>query len=221
MTSGHGMIGRVAIVDYGSGNLRSVAKALEFAAAAADGGEIVVTSEAAAIDRADRIVLPGVGAFADCMAGLARLPGVLAALRHNVLAARKPFLGICVGMQLMAERSMEHGVHDGLRWIPGEVRPVEPGDPSLKVPHMGWNELELLAGSHPVLADIATGAHAYFVHSFAFHAADPSAVLARVEYGGPVVAIVGRDNMIGTQFHPEKSQHTGLAFLRNFLAWRP
>ena len=216
------MSGRVVIVDYGSGNLRSVAKAFERAVRdSARVDEIVVTSDTAELNRADRIVLPGVGAFGDCMAGLARMPGMLGALKRNVRDAKKPFLGICVGMQLMAERSSEHGSHSGLGWLTGDVGAVRPDDQSLKIPHMGWNELELVQESHPMLAGIRSGAHVYFVHSFAFYCTDDSAILARIDYGGHLVAIVGRDNIVGTQFHPEKSQLTGLTFLRNFLAWRP
>jgi glutamine amidotransferase len=215
-------VARVAIIDYGSGNLRSAGKAFE--RAARDAGEsdgIAVTAAAAALDRATHIVLPGVGAFADCMAGLAALPGMREALERNVVAGGKPFLGICVGMQLMAERSLEHGVHRGLGWIAGEVRPLAPSDPELRIPHMGWNELEIVGGGHPVVAGLAQGTHAYFVHSYAIDCTEADMVKARVDYGGPVAAVVGRDNMVGTQFHPEKSQAAGLALIRNFLAWRP
>ncbi len=212
----------VAIIDYGSGNLRSAAKALERAAReSAIDANILVTANAADLDGAERIVLPGVGAFGDCIAGLGALDGMLEALESNVIAAGKPFLGICVGMQLMAARGVEHGFHRGLGWITGEIAPLEPVDPSLKIPHMGWNELVLTAPEHPILREMPTSAHAYFVHSYGLRGADPTQVMARVEYGGEVIAIVGRDNLVGTQFHPEKSQRAGLMILRNFLGWRP
>ena len=211
----------VAIVDYGSGNLRSAAKAFE---RMAGGRPILVTSDAAALARAEHIVLPGVGAFGDCARGLRALDGMVEALEENVIARGKPFLGICVGMQLMAARGLEHGSHEGLGWIDGEVVPLDPmgRDGPLKVPHMGWNELRIIAAAHPVFAGIESErAHAYFVHSYRFAARDESEVLAAVDYGGPVTAAVGRDNMVGTQFHPEKSQAVGLALIANFLAWRP
>ncbi|MQA65541.1 MAG: imidazole glycerol phosphate synthase subunit HisH [Alphaproteobacteria bacterium] len=204
------------IVDYGSGNLRSAAKAFE---RAAGGGTVEVTGDANALSRADRIVLPGVGAFGDCAAGLRALPGMVEALEDNVVARGKPFLGICVGMQLMATRGLEHGVHRGLGWIEGEVRAIDGG--GVKVPHMGWNDLRLTAPAHPVFAGIDTGAHVYFVHGYRLIPARESDVLAEVDYGGPVAAVVGRDNMVGTQFHPEKSQAVGLGLIANFLAWRP
>ena len=211
----------VALIDYGSGNLRSAAKAVE--RAAADAGlstTVLVTANADAVRRADRIVLPGVGAYGDCKRGLSAVPGMLDALEEAVIKGGRPFLGICVGMQLMAERGVEHGVHQGLGWIKGEVVALDPSDPALKIPHMGWNELEIIT-PHPVLAGLPAGAHAYFVHSYHFRCADPANVLARVEYGGPVSAVIGRDNLVGTQFHPEKSQHAGLALIANFLQWRP
>ena len=212
----------VAIVDYGSGNLRSAAKAFE---RAADGREVLVTGAAEELSRADHIVLPGVGAFADCIRGLRGLEGMIEALEENVIAKGKPFLGICVGMQLMAARGLEHGSHEGLGWIDGEVVPLEPvGDGEnfpLKVPHMGWNELQILGPGHALFSGLAPGAHAYFVHGYRFAAADQSMALAEVDYGGPVTAAVGRDNMVGTQFHPEKSQAVGLSLIANFLAWRP
>ena len=213
---------KVAIIDYGSGNLRSAAKALERAAReSAFDAQIVVTANAGDLDGAERIVLPGVGAFGDCIAGLGALDGMLEALQSNVIAGGKPFLGICVGMQLMAARGVEHGIHRGLGWIDGEIGRLEPTDPSLKIPHMGWNELVIAAPEHPVLRDMPRAAHAYFVHSYSLRDADPSQVMARVEYGGDVIAIVGRDNLVGTQFHPEKSQGAGLTILGNFLGWRP
>ncbi|MDP6573135.1 MAG: imidazole glycerol phosphate synthase subunit HisH [Rhodospirillales bacterium] len=212
----------VVIIDYGSGNLRSAAKAFERAVAEAGSTETVtVTADPKAVAGAGRVVLPGVGAFGDCMGGLAALPGMLEALDGAVIRGGKPFLGICVGMELMAEVGREHGDHAGLGWIPGEVAALAPADAALKIPHMGWNELAMAAPGHPVLAGIAPGAHAYFVHSYAFVCADSAHVLATVEYGGPVTAAVGRDNMIGTQFHPEKSQATGLKLITNFLGWRP
>ena len=213
---------KVAIIDYGSGNLRSAAKALERAAGeSAIEAEIAVTADAGDLDGAERIVLPGVGAFGDCMAGLGALDGMLEALAANVIAGGKPFLGICVGMQLMAARGVEHGIHQGLGWIAGEIGAIEPVDPALKIPHMGWNELVLAAPDHPILHDVPSRAHVYFVHGFGLRDADPAEVMARVDYGGDVVAVVGRDNLVGTQFHPEKSQRTGLTILRNFLGWRP
>ena len=211
----------VAIIDYGSGNLRSAAKAFE--RAARDAGstqEIRVTSEIGAVEQASHVVLPGVGAFADCRAGLKRLPDMWETLDDVVTRKGKPFLGICVGMQLMARVGREHGVHKGFGWIDGEVIHLEPTEPSLKVPHMGWNDLAIAAPAHPVLRGIATGEHAYFVHSYHLALKDPASALASVDYGGRVAAIVGRDNMVGTQFHPEKSQALGLKLIANFLAWR-
>jgi len=212
----------VAIIDYGSGNLRSAAKAFERAAREAGlPDDIRVVDAPAAVRDADRVVLPGVGAFADCMAGLKAVPGLLEALQETVIGRGRPFLGICVGMQLMATRGLEHGTHAGLGWIAGEVRPLAPSDPALKIPHMGWNELAIERPDHPVLADLPSGAHAYFVHSYAIHCADPADALARVDYGGPITAVVGRANLVGTQFHPEKSQAIGQRLIRNFLRWRP
>jgi imidazole glycerol phosphate synthase, glutamine amidotransferase subunit len=212
----------VAIIDYGSGNLRSAAKAFERAVAESglDAG-IRVTADPADVTAADRIVLPGVGAFADCRRGLLALPGMADALRSAVIDAGRPFLGICVGMQLMASLGREHGTHPGLGWIDGEVDLLPAAAHGLKIPHMGWNELAIAAPAHPVLAGIDPGAHAYFVHSYGFVAADPAHVLARVDYGGPVSAVIGRDNLVGTQFHPEKSQATGLRLITNFLHWQP
>lgn len=212
----------VAIVDYGSGNLRSAAKAFE-RVAAEDGvsAEIAVTARAEVIARADRIVLPGVGAFGDCRNGLHALPGMVEALAEQVLQRGRPFLGICVGMQLLAETGHEHGSHAGLGWIKGQVVPITPSDPALKVPHMGWNELAFVPGCHPVLKDLPDNPHAYFVHSYRFACANGADSLARVDYGGPITAVIGRDNIIGTQFHPEKSQATGLKVISNFLKWMP
>ena len=211
----------VAIVDYGSGNLRSAAKAFERAAREADTDErVLVTADPHAVADADRIVLPGVGAFADCRAALYGVPGMVDTLQREVVERGKPFLGICVGMQLMATRGVEYGIHAGLDWIAGDVVRIAPADKALKIPHMGWNELLDLA-PHPLLAGIAAHDHAYFVHSFQLVTASPATLLARTEYGGPLTAMVGRDNMAGTQFHPEKSQATGLRLIGNFLHWKP
>ena len=214
----------VAIVDYGSGNLHSAAKAFERAAReAAPGQSVVVTGDPDAVRRAERIVLPGVGAFADCRRGLDAVPGMVEALTQAVRRDGRPFLGICVGMQLMATRGLEHETTPGLDWIGGDVAPIDPADPALKIPHMGWNTLEARR-THPLLQGLTTGAtglHAYFVHSYALEAADPADVVATTDYGGAVTAVVGRDNMAGTQFHPEKSQTLGLRLIANFLRWRP
>ena len=212
----------VTIIDYGSGNLRSAAKALERASReGGSGAEILVTADPDVVRRADAVVLPGVGAFADCRAGLAAVAGMEDALREAVIAKGRPFLGICVGMQLMATRGLEHGSHPGFDWIVGEVVAIEPDDGSLKVPHMGWNDLQVEAQDHPLLDGLGVGAHVYFVHSYQFRPRDAACILATVDYGGPVVAAVGRDNLFGTQFHPEKSQAAGLRLLSNFLRWRP
>jgi glutamine amidotransferase len=211
----------VALIDYGSGNLRSAEKAL--ARAAHERGldrQVVVTSDPAVAAEAGRIVLPGVGAFADCMGGLTRLPGMVEALREAVLVKHTPFLGICVGMQLLASVGREFGDHKGLGWIAGEVVRLTPADPALKIPHMGWNELRFVK-KHPLFAGLEAGAHAYFVHSYCFKPTDKANLLATTEYGGVVAAVIGRDNIVGTQFHPEKSQAMGLTFLGNFLDWTP
>lgn len=209
-----------AIVDYGSGNLASAAKAFErMAAETRRGGPIVVTADAEAVRRAERIVLPGVGAFADCRAGLRAVPGMWETIEERV-AAGVPFLGICVGQQLMATRGLEFGEAMGFGWIPGDVHRLEPADPKLKIPHMGWNEL-ILDRPHAVLDGIADGDHAYFVHSFHLTPANPEQLFAHADHAGPVTAVVGRDNLVGTQFHPEKSQATGLRLIGNFLGWRP
>ena len=211
----------VAIVDYGSGNLRSAAKAFE--RAAAENGisaEIAVTSAPETVAAADRVVLPGVGAFADCRRGLAAVPGLEAALCEAVRARGRPFLGICVGMQLMAERGREFETTGGLGWLAGEVVALEPADPTLKIPHMGWNELSPLR-THPLLAGLDAGAHAYFVHSYHFNLSNEADLVALTDYGGPITAVVGQDNLAGTQFHPEKSQTAGLRLIGNFLQWRP
>lgn len=212
----------VAIIDYGSGNLHSAAKAFE-RAARETGDTILVTGDADAVADAERIVLPGVGAFADCRRGLHAVPGMVEALREAVIGRGKPFLGICVGCQLMAERGLEKVTSEGLGWIPGDAVEIEPSDPNLKIPHMGWNTLEVTC-PHPLLAGIPTGADgldAYFVHSFHVTPRDEGDVVAVSDYGGPVTAVVGRDNFAGTQFHPEKSQELGLALIGNFLKWRP
>jgi glutamine amidotransferase len=216
---------KVALIDYGSGNLRSAAKAFEKVAGELaknlDRGDVTVTTDAKAVDSATHIVLPGVGAFRDCRDGVFAIPGMMEALTRNVIERKKPFLGICVGMQLMARWGREHGDTEGFGWIDGEVARLTPSDASLKIPHMGWNDLRFDARSHPVLRSLAPGSYAYFVHSYAMRAQNPKDVLATVDYGGPVTAIVGRDNMIGTQFHPEKSQHVGQAVIAGFLKWRP
>ena len=214
----------VAIVDYGSGNLHSAAKAFERAARESGHAQpIVVTSDPAAVKRADRVVLPGVGAFADCRRGLDDIAGMIEALNETVLQRGRPFFGICVGMQLMAERGREYQVTPGLGWIAGEVDRIAPTDAALKIPHMGWNTLNMLK-THPLLEDIPLGPdglHAYFVHSYELKTAQRSDLVAQTEYGGPLTAIVGRDNMVGTQFHPEKSQRLGLKLIANFLRWEP
>jgi glutamine amidotransferase len=214
----------VAIVEYGSGNLHSAAKAFERAARETGHDQpIMVTSDPAQVARADRVVLPGVGAFADCRRGLEAIPGMIDALETVVRKQGRPFFGICVGMQLMAERGREYQVTPGLGWIAGEVDRITPSDPDLKIPHMGWNTLNMLK-PHPLLADIALGPdglHAYFVHSYELKPAKQSDLVAQADYGGPLTAIVGRDNMVGTQFHPEKSQKLGLKLIANFLKWQP
>jgi glutamine amidotransferase len=212
------------IIDYGSGNLHSAAKAFE--RAAHEGGfdtRILVSSRPEDVLAADRIVLPGVGAFADCRRGLSSIDGMDAALREAVFAKAKPFLGICVGMQLLAGRGLEHGVTEGLGWIAGEVAPIAPKNPALKIPHMGWNSLNPKT-AHPILEGIPTGEtglHAYFVHSYHFLTENPAHVLATTDYGQDLTAIIGRDTIVGVQFHPEKSQALGLRLISNFLRWRP
>jgi len=214
----------VAIIDYGSGNLRSAAKAFERAARETEiDARILVTGSPREVRGADYIVLPGVGAFGDCRAGLDAIDGMIDTLEDCVRRKAHPFLGICVGMQLMATRGIEYGVHNGLGWIEGEVSAIDPLDPNLKIPHMGWNTLDPLY-AHPLLSDIPLGdkgLHAYFVHSFAMRPVNESDVVARTDYGGPITAMVARDNMAGTQFHPEKSQTLGLKLIGNFLNWRP
>jgi len=214
----------VAIIDYGSGNLHSAQKAFERAAREAGmTREVKVTSRTEDVLAAEHVVLPGVGAFADCRRGLDNVAGMVEALETAVRVRGKPFLGICVGAQLLATRGLEHEVAAGLNWIGGDVAPIKPSDPALKIPHMGWNTLDVRR-AHPVLDGIRTGPdglHAYFVHSFHLYADDPADVVATADYGGPVTAIVARDNIVGTQFHPEKSQTLGLMLIANFLKWRP
>ena len=233
------MLRTVALIDYGSGNLRSAEKALaRVAAEAGTAHEIVVTADPARVESAERIVLPGVGAFADCMRGVSSIPGMIDVLADKVLKRGAPFLGICVGMQLLAEVGREHGDHQGLGWMPGDVVKITPHpDPLpqsafakttadkgergvvLKIPHMGWNALSVRA-PHPV-SDGMNAADVYFVHSYCIRPSNRAHVLATTDYGGEIAAIVGRDNIIGTQFHPEKSQAIGLAFLQRFLKWQP
>lgn len=214
----------VAIIDYGSGNLHSAAKAFERAARETGrDARIRLTSDPAVVAAADRVVLPGVGAYADCRRGLDSVPGMVEAMTEVAQVAGRPFLGICVGMQLLASRGLEYETTPGLGWIPGDVAPIQPSDPALKIPHMGWNTLRI-ARDHALLAGIPTGEdglHAYFVHSFALAAERPEDVVAQADYGGPVTAMVARGNVAGTQFHPEKSQRLGLALIANFLTWRP
>lgn len=208
---------RVALVDYDSGNLHSAEKAFALMGREA-GAEVVVTSDPAVVARAERIVLPGDGAFPACRAALDAVPGMVEALREAVLDRAVPFMGICVGMQMLAEIGHEYRDTAGLGWIGGEIEAIDA--PGLKVPHMGWNDLTVLR-PHPLLDGIATGDHAYFVHSWQFCVADPAHLLATADYGGPVTAVVGKGNIVGTQFHPEKSQAVGLRIIGNFLRWRP
>jgi imidazole glycerol-phosphate synthase subunit HisH len=214
----------VAIVDYGSGNLHSAAKAFE--RAAHDAGidqAIVVTDDPSVVAAADRVVLPGVGAFADCRRGLDAVDGMVEALDEAVHQKGRPFFGICVGMQLLAERGREYQVTEGLGWIAGEVDRITPADPNLKIPHMGWNTLNVTR-PHKLVEGLTfgpDGRHAYFVHSYEFKVAQRADLVAQADYGGPITAIVARDNLVGTQFHPEKSQKLGLALIANFLTWKP
>ncbi len=209
-----------AIIDYESGNLHSAEKAFQRMAKETGAGTVVVTADADVVARADRIVLPGDGAFPACAAALRGHSGLYDALREAVEQKGRPFLGICVGMQLMATWGREYEDTPGLGWIAGEVVRIQPSDPSLKVPHMGWNDL-VIDHDHPVFDGIRTGDHAYFVHSYQFRVDNPDERLAHVDYGGDVTAVVGRGTMIGTQFHPEKSQKTGLRLIANFLNWKP
>ena len=214
----------VAIVDYGSGNLHSAAKAFERAAHDAGLNQpIIVTGDPDVVARADRVVLPGVGAFADCRCGLDAVPGMVEALEQAVCRNGHPFIGICVGMQLLAERGREYELTQGLGWIAGEVDRITPSDPELKIPHMGWNTLNVRR-PHPLVDGLTLGPqglHAYFVHSFTLNPSRQSDLVAQADYGGTVTAIVGRDNIVGTQFHPEKSQKLGLGLIANFLKWKP
>ena len=214
----------VAIIDYGSGNLHSAAKAFERAAReSGDGARVLLTNNPAEVAAADRIVLPGVGAFADCMSGLNAVAGMRETLADAVIGRGRPFLGICVGMQLLATRGLEFETTPGLDWISGDVVKIEPTDPVLKIPHMGWNTLDVVHPHH-LLEGIKTGphgAHAYFVHSFHLRPATRADVMAETDHGGSVTAFVARHNIAGTQFHPEKSQHLGLRFIANFLTWKP
>ncbi len=210
---------RAALIDYGSGNLASAAKALA-RAAGSTGLEIITTADPEIVRDAERIVLPGVGAFADCMRGLSAVPGMVDVLREKVLKEGAPFLGICVGMQLLATVGREFGDHAGLGWIAGDVVKITPSDTALKIPHMGWNELKMVR-SHAVLDGIPDGANVYFVHSFQLNPALEDDLLATTDYGGPITAMVGNENIVGTQFHPEKSQAYGLRLLENFLRWKP
>ena len=215
---------RVAIIDYGSGNLRSATKAFERAARESGiAAEIELTADAGRVRTADRIVLPGVGAYADCAAGLHAVEGMWEAVEETAIRRGRPFLGICVGMQLMSQRGLEKVVTNGFGWIEGDVKEITPSDPTLKIPQIGWNTIRLVR-EHPLFDGIATGddgLHAYFVHSYHLAATNPGEVLAVTDYGGPVTAAVARDNLAGTQFHPEKSQALGLALIANFLRWRP
>ncbi|TIM23929.1 MAG: imidazole glycerol phosphate synthase subunit HisH [Mesorhizobium sp.] len=215
---------RVAIIDYGSGNLRSATKAFERAAREAGiSADIDLTADAERVRTADRIVLPGVGAYADCAAGLQAVEGMWEAVDEVAIVKGRPFLGICVGMQLMSQRGLEKTITEGFGWISGDVKEIMPSDPALKIPQIGWNTIELKR-QHPLFAGIPTGAaglHAYFVHSYHLGVGNADEVLAVADYGGPVTAAVARDNLVGTQFHPEKSQALGLALITNFLRWRP
>jgi len=213
---------KVAIIDYGSGNLRSAAKAFERSIGEAGiDGDVRVTAKPRDLETASHIVLPGVGAFADCHAAVLALPGMVEALEIAAYKQNKPVLGICVGMQLFAGRGLEGGTTAGFGWIDGEVTPINPADKTLKIPHMGWNQLTFTGNTHPVTSGLENGAHAYFVHSYAFVCADSKIRTAIVDYGGPLTAMIAQDNIIGTQFHPEKSQATGLKIIKNFLLWRP
>jgi len=208
------------IVDYESGNLHSAEKAFQRMASETGTGTVLVTSDPEVIRKASRVVLPGDGAFPACRQELFDHRGVFEAIEEAVITKGRPFMGICIGMQMMATRGLEYHETPGFDWIGGTVEPIAPDDATLKVPHMGWNDL-VIDHAHPVFDGIETGNHAYFVHSYHFRVADPAHLLAHVEYGGAITAVVGRDNMVGTQFHPEKSQDTGLRMIANFLRWTP
>ncbi|QYX55733.1 imidazole glycerol phosphate synthase subunit HisH [Roseovarius sp. SCSIO 43702] len=208
------------LVDYSAGNLHSAEKAFQRMAREVDAGEVIVTSDPDIVRRAERIVLPGDGAFPACRAALFDLSGLFEAIEERVIRDGRPFMGICIGMQMLATRGLEHRQTAGFDWIAGTVGPITPSDDRLKVPHMGWNDL-VIDHPHPVLAGVATGQHAYFVHSYHFTVDDPGHRLAHVDYAGDITTVVGRDNIVGTQFHPEKSQATGLAIIANFLDWSP
>ncbi len=213
-------MGLTVLVDYDSGNLHSAEKAFQRMALEVGAGEVLVSSRPEDVARADRIVLPGDGAFPACRRALGAYGGLSQAIEEAVQVRAKPFLGICVGMQMLASWGREYEDTEGFDWIGGEVVRITPEDPALKVPHMGWNDL-VIDRPHPVLEGLATGDHAYFVHSYQFRVADPAHLLAHCDYGGPVTAIIGRDTIVGTQFHPEKSQALGLRLIGNFLRWRP
>jgi len=208
------------LIDYDSGNLHSAEKAFQRMAAEGDAGQVIVSSDPADVARADRIVLPGDGAFPACRNALMAVDGVYDAMQEAVINKGRPFMGICVGMQMLASRGHEYSEVPGFDWIGGDIVHIEPSDPAMKVPHMGWNDL-VVDHAHPVLAGVTTGDHAYFVHSYHFRVTDPVHRLAHCDYGGDITAIVGRDNIVGTQFHPEKSQSAGLRLIANFLAWKP
>ncbi len=208
------------LVDYDSGNLHSAQKAFERMATEVGAGRVIVTSDPDVVARAERIVLPGDGAFPACRTALSAVPGLAEAIIEAVQVRAVPFLGICVGMQMLATTGHEFEETAGFDWIGGDIRRISPSDPALKIPHMGWNDL-VIDRPHPVLEGIETGDHAYFVHSYAMTVSDPADLLAHVDYGGPVTAIVGRETVVGTQFHPEKSQGAGLRLIGNFLTWRP
>lgn len=218
-------MGDIALIDYGSGNLRSAEKAVLRALRDRNlDRRVLVTSDADLVAGADHIILPGVGAFGDCMRGLQALDGMVDCLDDRVLRQGKPFLGICVGMQLMAQEGHEHGIHKGLGWLDGHIKPIAvPMGQDLKIPHMGWNQIEIAAAhqDHPVLDGLTQGDHMYFVHSYRFEETTEDQVIATTEYGQAIPAMMGRDNIFGTQFHPEKSQETGLRLMGNFVQWRP
>ena len=208
------------IIDYESGNLHSAAKAFQRMAGETGAGEVIVTSNPEVVRTASRVVLPGDGAFPACRDQLYDHRGLFEAIEDTVIARGQPFMGICIGMQMLATRGLEYRETAGFDWISGTVERIAPSDPALKVPHMGWNDL-VIDHPHPIFDGIATGNHAYFVHSYHFRVSDPAHLLAHVDYGGAITAVVGRDNMVGTQFHPEKSQATGLRMIANFLNWKP